>query len=123
MADGLRIVAPGVATTLQDGGRRGFLRFGISGSGRWIPISWRWPTPWWAIRRHGGGRDGDARPDPGLRGGGMPRRLAGASFAMDLNGRTLDPFTAHDLRRGDRLTLGAPRQGLRAGSRWPGASP
>ncbi len=26
--------------------------------------------------------------------------LAGAPFAMSLNGRILDPFTAHDLRRG-----------------------
>ncbi|MET0430731.1 MAG: urea amidolyase, partial [Microvirga sp.] len=37
MAEGLRVVAPGVASTLQDAGRQGYLRYGISGSGAMDP--------------------------------------------------------------------------------------
>lgn len=115
MAEGLRILAPGVATTLQDAGRQGYLRYGISGSGAMDPDLL-------ALANALVGNPADAAaiemamlgPTLVCEAEGCRVALAGAPFAMGLNGRALDPFTAHDLRRGDRLTFGAPRQGLRA---------
>ena len=37
MPEGLRVIAPGVSSTLQDAGRPGYLRYGISGSGAMDP--------------------------------------------------------------------------------------
>lgn len=115
MADGLRIVVPGVATTLQDAGRRGYLRFGISGSGAMDPDLL-------ALANALVGNPADAAaieiamlgPTLVCEAEVCRVALAGASFAMALNGRVLDPYTAYDLRRGDRLTFGAPGRGLRA---------
>lgn len=115
MVEGLRVAAPGVASTLQDAGRPGWMRYGISGSGAM-------DLDLLALANGLVGNPGDcaaiemAMVGPTLVCEAPACRvaLAGAPFAMALNGRALDPFTAHDLRRGDRLTLGAPRQGLRA---------
>lgn len=115
MAEGLRVVAPGVASTLQDAGRQGYLRYGISGSGAM-------DADLLALANALVGNPLDAAviemamvgPTLVCEAEACRIALAGAPFAMSLNGRTLDPFTAHDLRRGDRLILGAPRQGLRA---------
>jgi 5-oxoprolinase (ATP-hydrolysing) subunit C len=115
MAEGLRVAAPGVASTLQDAGRQGYLRYGISGSGAMDP-----DLLVLANALVGNPRDAAviemAMVGPSLVCETEACRvaLAGAPFAMSLNGRAVDPYTAHDLRRGDRLALGAPRQGLRA---------
>lgn len=115
MVEGLRVVAPGVASTLQDAGRPGYLRYGISGSGAM-------DLDLLALANGLVGNSGDiaaiemAMVGPTLVCEAQACRvaLAGAPFAMSLNGRAVDPFTAYDLRRGDRLTLGAPRENLRA---------
>lgn len=115
MVEGLRVVAPGVASTLQDAGRPGWMRYGISGSGAM-------DRDLLALANGLVGNPGDAAaiemamvgPTLACEAPACRVALAGAPFAMALNGRALDPFTAHDLRRGDRLTLAAPRRGLRA---------
>lgn len=115
MADGLRVVAPGVATTIQDGGRQGYMRFGISGSGAMDPDLLALanglvgnPTGMAAIEMAMVGPTLVCEVDSCRIG------LAGAPFAIGLNGHGLDPYTAYDLKRGDRLNFGAPRSGLRA---------
>ncbi|MCJ2020654.1 biotin-dependent carboxyltransferase family protein [Methylobacterium sp. E-065] len=115
MPEGLRVIAPGVASTLQDAGRPGYLRYGISGSGAMDPDLL-------ALANGLVGNPFDAAviemamvgPTLVCEAETCRVALAGAPFAMALGGRILDPFTACDLRRGDRLTLGAPRHGLRA---------
>lgn len=115
MPEGLRVIAPGVASTLQDAGRPGYLRYGISGSGAMDPDLL-------ALANGLVGNPLDAAviemamvgPTLACETDICRVALAGAPFAISLNGRALDPFTAYDLRRGDRLVLGGPRQGLRA---------
>ena len=115
MPEGLRVIAPGVSSTLQDAGRPGYLRYGISGSGAMDPDLL-------ALANGLVGNPLDAAViEMAMVGPTLVCEtdicrvaLAGAPFAMSVNGRPLDPFTVHDLRRGDRLVLGGPRQGLRA---------
>ena len=115
MTDRLRVVTPGVATTIQDGGRRGYMRFGISGSGAMDPDLLALanalvgnPAQAAAIEMAMLGPTLVCEADV------CRVALAGAPFAMSVNGRSVDAYTACDLRRGDRLVIGATREGLRA---------
>ncbi len=124
MADGLRIAAPGVATTLQDAGRRGYLRFGISGSGAMDPDLL-------ALANALVGNPADAAAiEMAMLGPTLVCEaeicrvaLAGAPFAMALNGRVLDPYTAYDLRRATGSPSEPLARGCAGGSPWPEASP
>lgn len=124
MTGGLRIIEPGLATTIQDGGRVGYRRFGVPTAGAIDTVSWRLanalagaPSGAAALefRVVGATLEADAER---VRVGfvGAPARLridraADGSIEDIPAGPTLWPSLV--LNRGDRLRIG-PLQGLTA---------
>jgi 5-oxoprolinase (ATP-hydrolysing) subunit C len=117
MKHALEIVQPGVANTVQDGGRRGYRQFGVPLSGAADPVLMAS-----ANRLLGNPPDAAAielpLAGPSLRAGDGPVRvaLAGAVAARLLrgDGTQLDigPAQTVTLRRGDSLAVGAVRSGV-----------
>ncbi len=104
----LRAVAPGPHVTLQDGGRRGWRRFGVAVSGAMDP-------PALAAANVLVGNPPDAAALEFAQIGGTWEvaadtcRIAvtGGAFAVSAAGVALAPWQSHTLRRGQLLSLGA----------------
>ncbi len=115
MSAALRVLAPGPLTTLQDGGRGGWLRFGVAPSGALDMRAL-------AIANLFVGN----RPDVGalemtFAGGsftaeGEPVRIAvaGADMPLTIDGIAAAPNRSHTLAPGTVLRIGAARSGARA---------
>ncbi len=110
----LEVVSPGLCTTVQDLGRPGFQKYGVPISG---------PTDEWGLRLANalvGNAPGDAALEvtgvgPVLRiRGEVVLAVAGAEFALDLDGDPMPPFAAVRVREGQFLSFGACRSGVRA---------
>jgi biotin-dependent carboxylase-like uncharacterized protein len=110
----LEVVRPGLCTTVQDLGRPGFQRYGVPASG---------PMDEWGLRVANalvGNAPADAVLEvtgigPVLRvGGEVVLAVAGAEFALDLDGQPVPPFAAFCARDGQVLTFGECRSGMRA---------
>jgi biotin-dependent carboxylase-like uncharacterized protein len=108
----LRVLRAGPATTIQDAGRRGWLRFGVTESG---------PMDWIAHARANilaGNAVGAAAIEVGVggielevEGGAVWLGCAGAPFAVARNGTTVPSAGRVRLDPGDRLTVKAAAQG------------
>ena len=105
MSARVTITRVGPATTIQDAGRFGMLRHGISESG---------PMDRGAFRRAGfllGRAGGEAIEfsaaglDFTLEGGAATAAFAGGSFSLQLNGAALDWPARADLKAGDRVEI------------------
>ncbi len=123
----LQVVRPGLLTTLQDRGRRGYESLGISIGG--VLDDYAAAV---ANRLAGNGPDGAvlemtlAGPELEVVADGL-LGLAGADMDARLNGRPWSPGSAAGVRAGDRITFSRARTGLRAylaaaggfaGDRW-----
>jgi len=111
----LEIVEPGLCATLQDGGRYGWQRYGISPAGAMDPVGLRLanalvgnPPLLGAIELALTGLQAV------LHGTSTRVAVAGASCSVAVNGRALPAFTAHPLEDRDRLVVGPMREGARA---------
>ena len=104
----LRAVAPTPCVTLQDRGRRGWRRFGVTGAG--------------AMDRTGhalanalvGNRAGEVTLEFAYAGGewlveapSCRIAVAGGAFAITIDGAPLAPYTSAVLERGQRLRIGS----------------
>ncbi len=111
----LEIVEPGLCATLQDGGRYGWQRYGISPAGAMDPVALRLAN---ALVRNPPLLGAIELALTGfqaiLHGKGTRLAVAGASCSVTINGRSLPAFTAHPLGDGDRLVVGPMREGARA---------
>jgi biotin-dependent carboxylase-like uncharacterized protein len=113
--DALGVVEPGLSTSVQDFGRFGSQRYGVSGAGAADPASF-------AIANRLVGNDpGLAALELTLTGGiyevladSLALALSGADMPMTVAGRPLPPYETHILRRGDEVRIGPARSGLRA---------
>ncbi len=105
------VVRPGLLTSIQDLGRRGWRRLGIPGSGAMDRQAVR------ATNAALGNDPGDAAielpfPGPVLRAlAEVDVAVGGADFDARLNATPLDPSTLARVRPGDLLTFQAPRRG------------
>ena len=115
MADHLRVIEPGLFSSIQDFGRFGFQRFGISASGAMDDVAMR------LANRLAGNPLGTATIEMALVGAafiveadGCRIAVAGGDFPLLINDAPAASYRAHDLVRGDRLKLGAARAGARA---------
>lgn len=112
MSAALRILAAGPGVTLQDAGRRGFLRYGVTAAG---------PMDEWSFRianRAAGAREGAAALEISVGGieataEGAPLRLAlaGGAFRATLDGAALPQACIFTLQPGGRLALRAGARG------------
>src|SRR5688500_14062078 len=111
----LSIIEAGMFSTIQDLGRYGYRRFGVSVSGAVDPLSMA------IANALVGNAAGEATVELTLTGGEFlvdaeRCRIAvtGADLPFTLNGGPAAAFCAHDLSRGDRLRFAAARSGMRA---------
>lgn len=111
----LAIVDGGLFSTLQDAGRFGYQRVGISNSGAMDLAALR-------IANALVGNDPDtaaveitmAGPRFTVHAERCRIALAGAEIALTINDRPAELLQAHDLARGDRVAIGRARSGMRA---------
>jgi biotin-dependent carboxylase-like uncharacterized protein len=101
------------AASLQDCGRRGFLRFGLSASGPMDPLAFA------AANRLVGNPADAAALELGLaaaslrvEGGAVHLALAGAPSGLRLDGEPLAAHRSFVLREGSALTVERPREGV-----------
>ncbi|MCY1641277.1 biotin-dependent carboxyltransferase family protein [Methylorubrum sp. SL192] len=113
MSAHLHLVRLTGAASLQDGGRRGFLRFGLSASGPMDPLAFA------AANRLVGNPADTAALELGLaaaslrvEGGAVRLALAGAPSGLRLDGEPLAAHRAFVLREGSALTIERPREGV-----------
>lgn len=114
MADHLLVERGGLFSTLQDFGRFGYQRFGISASGAMDTVSMR------IANALVGNAPGAAVVEMTMLGlaatvvaEGCRVAVAGGEFAVSINGRPAEMWLSHDLARRDRLEVGAARAGMR----------
>lgn len=113
--DILRVIEPGLSTTVQDRGRFGSQPYGVSASGAVDVVSF-------TIANHlVGNVSGEAALEMTMSGGtyevivdAVAVAVAGADMPLLAGGRALEPYRTHLLRRGTRLEIGVARSGLRA---------
>ena len=110
----IRVVEPGVLSTVQDGGRRGFERFGV-------PPSGAADGPALGAGNLALGNDPNAAAIEITAGGAEFEFLVSATFAvtgadmeLTLDGRRVAGWTALRAQPGIRLRLSLPRKGFRA---------
>ncbi len=109
----LRVVEPGMFTTVQDLGREGFGHVGVSPSGAADPVALRLGN------RLVGNTDHAAALEMTLVGGAFVFQrdaevaLTGSDFGATLDGMSAPPWTSHFARAGAILRVGATRSGAR----------
>jgi antagonist of KipI len=110
----IRVIRPGLHTTVQDLGRWGFQAQGVPVSGAMDSYAHR------LANRLVGNRDDSATLEVTLAGADLlfddPRAVAvtGATFDLELDGQVVPPHAAFDVRAGSVLRFGARRNGARA---------
>lgn len=111
----LRVTSPGTLTTLQDLGRRGWLRFGVPASGAMDPVGLA------LANALVGNPLGTAALELTLAGAGFavengPVRIAvaGGEFPLALDGETVAGVRSHWLEPGRTFSLASARAGARA---------
>ncbi|MBR1132048.1 biotin-dependent carboxyltransferase family protein [Bradyrhizobium iriomotense] len=115
MSVDLEIIEPGLSTTLQDLGRRGFQRFGISASGVMDPIALATANALVGNKLETAALEITlAGPTLTCTSAEIRFALAGADFAVAIDGRPVSSHETHDLKAGQRLSIGTARDGTRA---------
>lgn len=114
MAEALRVIEPGVLTTVQDLGRPGYQKFGIPVSGALDPVALRLanalvgnPPGAAGLEATGGGLTLEVMAECVL-------AVTGADLPAFRDEAPVPTFSALHLVPGQRLRLGPPRTGLRA---------
>lgn len=114
MAAHLVIDRPGLFSSLQDFGRFGYQRFGISASGAMDSLALQ------AANLLVGNPRGEAAIEltmlglsATVEGGPLRMALAGADMPFSINGAAVEGWRAYELAPGDRIDIGAARAGMR----------
>lgn len=110
---GLRVIACGPGTCLQDAGRFGLQRFGVSPAGAMDPLALA------AANVLVGNATGEAALEFGMLGGDFvvedgPAHLAVVGATMSVDGTAVPSLTSVVLAEGARLRVGAARDGVYA---------
>lgn len=115
MLDHLTVVEPGMQSTVQDLGRFGLQRYGISAAGPIDPLSMR------IANALVGNALGEAVVELTLSGGTYRVEaehcrlvVAGADMPLTIDGAKAESYRAHDLPRGSVVSIGFARKGMRA---------
>lgn len=114
VAGGFRVLRPGLYTTLQDAGRPGFQRYGVTPGGAMDRISWR------LANRLVGNRDGEPALEMTLVGPELEVledaviAHCGADMEAAVNGKPLPAGCPVRVKAGDVVRFGAARAGCRA---------
>ena len=111
---GLRITQPGLLSLLQDGGRFGHHRIGLSNGGPLDPQAFYWanrlcdnPTNSSCVEITIGGLSLEAELATQI-------AVTGAEVVLTINGQPRPLWQTHAIKPGDQLTVGFAKQGCRA---------
>jgi 5-oxoprolinase (ATP-hydrolysing) subunit C len=111
----LRVLAPGPLTTMQDGGRIGWLRFGVPQSGALDPRALAVANLLVGNRRDAGALELTHSGGAFAAEGGVVRiALAGADMQVTIDGRAAACERSHTLMPGATLRIGPAKSGVRA---------
>lgn len=111
---GFLIRRPGVMTLIQDSGRLGHHRLGLTTGGPADPLAFDWAN------RLCGNESGAAALEMAVGGLELDAEVAtqvalcGADMPMTINGSPVEGWRSHRVNPGDRLALGFARSGVRA---------
>lgn len=112
MSAGLRVLSAGAGATLQDAGRHGYLRYGITAAGPMDPLAHA--TANRALDRPAGATAIEvslAGIEVTAEGAPLGVALAGGAFRVSLDGEPVPPAASLTLRPGATLALRAGRDG------------
>lgn len=111
---GFKVLQPGLLTLIQDAGRFGHHRIGLTTGGPLDALAFRWanrlvdnPINTTALEISIGGLVLEAQTDAQI-------VLAGAEMPLKINGAEQDRWHAHQIKSGDRIEVGFSTQGARA---------
>lgn len=113
-AAGFQVLKPGVMTLIQDGGRTGYHRLGLTTGGPADSLAFAWAN------RLCGNHSGASSLEITVGGlelvAEVTTRVAvcGADMPVTINGRSVDGWRSHHIYPGDRISVGFARAGLRA---------
>jgi 5-oxoprolinase (ATP-hydrolysing) subunit C len=110
----LRVLAPGPLTTIQDGGRLGWLRFGVPGSGALDRCALAVANALVGNRRDAGALELTLAGGRFAAEGAMRIALAGADMPMTIDGAPAARERSHTLASGAVVSIAAARSGARA---------
>jgi biotin-dependent carboxylase-like uncharacterized protein len=114
VSSGLRVITPGPLTTIQDGGRRGWLRFGVPDSGALDCRALAVANLLVGNRPETGALEMTLAGGTFAAEGAMRIALAGADMPMTIDGVPAARERSHRLAAGAVLSIGAARSGARA---------
>lgn len=110
----LRILKPGLQTSIQDGGRKGWMQYGIARGGAADPVAMQLAN---GLLRNPAGHPclevTLTGPDIEF-GHDLSIAICGARFTLTHNGRSVDNDRVIQIRRGDILQFGPLQSGARA---------
>ncbi|MCV6612183.1 MAG: biotin-dependent carboxyltransferase family protein [Amphritea sp.] len=111
---GFKVLQPGLLTLIQDAGRFGHHRIGLTTGGPLDALAFRWanrlvdnPANTTALEVSIGGLVLEAETDAQI-------VLAGAEMPLKINGAEQDRWHAHKVQAGDKIEVGFSTQGARA---------
>ncbi len=114
MKGGFRVNRPGVLTLLQDAGRFGHNRFGLTTGGPADPLAFNWANRLCgndrgitALEVTIGGLELECQADTIF-------ALCGADMPLTINGQPKESWRSQRVKSGDRVALGYARRGMRA---------
>ena len=114
MSPSLIVQDPGLFATIQDMGRWGYLRFGVSNSGAMDRVSLQ------VANMLVGNDPGEAAVEFTAVGGtyevaadACRIAVAGGEFPIAIDGEAVSAFTSHTVHRGSRIFIGASKAGMR----------
>lgn len=113
MTTALVVATPGLSSTVQDGGRSGFLRYGVTTSGAFDPLLHA------IAHRLVGNQTNAAAVEVTLKGdefvieGGKCRLAFAGDFPVSIDGRASEPWRTYTLDAGQHISIGVGRRGLR----------
>ncbi len=113
MTTGLKVVAAGPLSTIQDGGRHGYQRYGVSVAGAFDPLFLA------AANALVGNPPGEGAVELTMTGDGYEVAADGlrlavvGDFALTIDGEAAAPWRSHTLARGQVVRIGVARSGLR----------
>ena len=114
MKGGFRVDRPGVLTLLQDAGRFGYHRPGLTAGGPADPLAFNWAN------RLCGNDSGMTALEVTIGGLELECRaatifaLCGADMPLTINGQPKESWRSHRVKSGDRVVLGYAHRGMRA---------
>lgn len=113
MTAALKVLAAGPLSTVQDGGRHGYQRYGVSVAGAFDPVYLAAANALVGNAADEGGIELTMTGDTYEVGADTVRIALAGDFVATIDGEAAAPWRSHTLARGQVLKVGAARAGLR----------